>query len=1005
MECDCFSLRMRSPPPSFRGIFFLPSCPIQSPSLKFFKKPQTISRNFQFSIRLKSLSCALDAIESNPTGHWAFGDAQNLPVRLQDGFQKTPSKLSSPNRPNSTPGNKVPETVEKKRIWRVLDFDSKGRLRQYSGMLRTCASKGDLNEGKAIHGQVIKSGINPDSHLWNSLVNVYAKCGSANYACKVFGEIPERDVVSWTALIAGFVAEGYGSGAVNLFCEMRREGVGANEFTYATALKACSMCLDLEFGKQVHAEAIKVGDFSDLFVGSALVDLYAKCGEMVLAERVFLCMPKQNAVSWNALLNGFAQMGDAEKVLNLFCRMTGSEINFSKFTLSTVLKGCANSGNLRAGQIVHSLAIRIGCELDEFISCCLVDMYSKCGLAGDALKVFVRIEDPDVVSWSAIITCLDQKGQSREAAEVFKRMRHSGVIPNQFTLASLVSAATDLGDLYYGESIHACVCKYGFEYDNTVCNALVTMYMKIGFVQDGCRVFEATTNRDLISWNALLSGFHDNETCDTGLRIFNQMLAEGFNPNMYTFISILRSCSSLSDVDLGKQVHAQIVKNSLDGNDFVGTALVDMYAKNRFLEDAETIFNRLIKRDLFAWTVIVAGFAQDGQGEKAVKCFIQMQREGVKPNEFTLASSLSGCSRIATLDSGRQLHSMAIKAGQSGDMFVASALVDMYAKCGCVEDADVVFDGLVSRDTVSWNTIICGYSQHGQGGKALKSFEAMLDEGTVPDEVTFMGILSACSHMGLIEEGKKHFNSLSKIYGITPTIEHYACMVDILGRAGKFDEVESFIEEMKLTSNVLIWETVLGACKMHGNIEFGERAAMKLFELEPEIDSNYILLSNMFAAKGMWDDVTNVRALMSTRGVKKEPGCSWVEVNGQVHVFLSHDGSHPKIREIHLKLQDLHQKLMSVGYTPNTDHVLHNVSDREKQELLFYHSERLALAFALLSTSTRKTIRIFKNLRICGDCHDFMKSISEITNQELVVRDINCFHHFKNGSCSCQNFL
>lgn len=1004
MECGCFSSRMRRPPPSSRRIFFLPSCPSRFPSLKFSKKPRTVSRDFEFSIRLKSSYCALSAIEPNPIDHWALGNAQTLPVQLQVGLQKTRSQLPSLDGHNSTPGDRDPETVKRKRIWRASDLGRKEMLRRYSGMLRTCASEGGLRQGKTVHGQVIRSGIDPDSHMWNSLVNVYAKCGNFNYACKVFGKIPERDVVSWTALIAGFVAEGFGSDAINWFRGMRRDCVGANEFTYATTLKACSMCLDLEFGKQVHAEAIKVGDISDLFVGSALVDLYARCGEMGLAERVFVCMPKQNSVSWNALLNGFAQMADPEKALHLFCRMIGSEINVSKFTLSTVLKNCANSGNLQAGQIVHSLAIRIGCELDEFISCSLVDMYSKCGLAGDALKAFVRIKNPDVVSWSAIITCLDQNGHCRQAAEEFKRMRHSGVIPNQFTLASLVSAATDLGDLYYGQSVHACLCKYGFEYDNTVSNALVTMYMKIGSVEDGFQVFEMATTRDLISWNALLSGFHDNKTCDKGIKIFRQMLVEGFIPNMYTFVSILRSCSSLSDVGFGKQIHAQIIKSSLDGNDFVGTALVDMYAKSRFLEDAETTFNRLVNRDLFAWTVIVAGYAHDGQGEKSVKCCIQMQREGVKPNEFTLASSLSGCSRIATLESGRQLHSLAIKSGQSSDMFVTSALVDMYAKCGCVEDAEVVFDGLVTRDTVSWNTIICAYSQHGHGGKALKAFEVMVDEDIVPDEVTFVGVLSACSHMCLIEEGKKHFKSLSKIYGITPTIEHYACMVDILGKAGKFDEVERFIKEMKLNSNVVIWKTVLGACKMHGNVEFGEIAAAKLFELEPETDSNYILLSNLYAAKGMWANVKHVRALMSSRGVKKEPGCSWVEHNGQVHIFLSHDGSHPKIREIHLKLQDLNQKLISVGYTPNIDHVLHNVSDAEKQELLFHHSERLALAFTLLNTSTRKTIRIFKNLRICADCHDFIKSISEISDQEFIVRDINCFHHFKNGSCSCKNF-
>lgn len=991
MECDFIALRMRNPPPGFR--FQVP------------KKLPTILKLPFFSTSLNSLSCAaLSVVESNPTNDSGFSDTQNLPSQsqsqLHDESQSIPAKLTSRNWRNTVSSR---EKIGKNVRGRPGNFDTKERLRRYSGMLRECASKGFLNEGKAIHGQVIKNGIDPDSHLWVSLVNAYAKCGSTVYARQVLDEMPERDVVSWTALIQGFVAEGYGGDSVSLFCEMKREGVRPNEFTLATGLKACTMCLDLEFGKQIHGEAIKVGCFSDLFVGSALVDLYAKCGEMELADSVFFCMPEQNDVSWNALLNGYAQVGDGKEVLRLFSRMTESEM-FSKFTLSTVLKGCATSGKLQEGQVVHSVAIKIGCEVDEFLGCSLVDMYSKCGLAYDALKVFKRIKDPDVVAWSAIVTCLDQQGHSHEAAKLFQLMRCRGVRPNQFSFASLVSAATDLGDLHYGESIHACICKYGFETDMSVSNALITMYMKNGCSQGGARVFEAMTDHDLVSWNALLSGFYGYENCDLGARIFYQMLVEDFKPNMYTFISVLRSCSSHLDLGFGKQVHAHIIKNSLVNNDFIGTALVDMYAKSRCLKDADVVFNRLIDRDLFTWTVIISGYAQTDQTEKAVKYFTLMQQEGVKPNEFTLASCLSGCSHTASLENGQQLHSMAIKGGQFTDVFVSCALVDMYAKCGCLEDAEAIFEGLVSRDTVLWNAMICGYSQHGQGKKALETFWTMLDEGTMPDEVTFLGVLSACSHMGLVEEGKKQFNSLRKVFGIIPTLEHYACMVDILGRAGKFDEVESFIKEMKLTPHALIWETVLGACKMHGNVELGERAADKLFELTPEIDSNYILLSNIFAAKGRWDDVKKVRVLMTSRGVKKEPGCSWVEINGQVHTFVSQDGSHPKIREIYLKLEDLSEKLTSVGYIPKTEHVLHDVTDREKKEHLNHHSERLALAFSLISTNPIKTIRIFKNLRICEDCHDFMKFMSDITNRKIVVRDINRFHHFKSGTCSCQDY-
>ncbi|POO00639.1 DYW domain containing protein [Trema orientale] len=986
MACEFFALKMICPPPGFRGLL-LPIFHIHIPTWN--STPSLV--------RLKSWSsAALSVIESNPRNDLA-DEARSSVSQPREGLNRVPGRLRT-GTGRSSEGN---ENRIRKRTVKLCSHE---RLRRFSVMLRTCALKGSLNDGKAIHGQVIKYGIDPDAHLWVSLVNVYAKCGDRVIARQVLDEMPERDVVSWTALIQGFVAEGYGIDGVVLFSEMKKDGIRPNEFTLATGLKACSLCLNLGFGKLLHSEAIKVGYFSDLFVGSLLVDLYAKCGEMELADSVLFCMPEQNAISWNALLSGYAEKGDSQEVLKLFCKMRQLEIKLSKFILSALLKGCAKAGNLRQGQVLHSLAIKIGCEFDEFLSCSLLDMYSKCGLATDALNVFMKIKNPDVVAWSALITCLGQQKQWQEAAHVFHLMRCIGIQANHFTFSSILSAATDMRDIRYGESIHACVWKSALQYNLTVSNSLITMYAKNGCMHDGIRVFEAIKDPDLVSWNALLSGFHNYENCYLGPRIFRQMLVEGFKPNMYTFISILRSCSSFLDLGLGKQIHAHTIKNSLDGIDFIGTALVDMYAKTRCLEDASLAFSRMTKRDLVTWTAIITGCAQTGQAEKAVSFFSQMLKEGVRPNEFTLASCLNACAHIATLENGRQLHSMAIKGGHMEDLFVISALVDTYAKCGPIEDAETIFEGLVSRDTVSWNTMICGYSQHGQGERALEAFRKMLDEGTMPDDVTFIGVFSACSHLGLVEEGIVHFNSMIKVFEINPTITHFACMIDILGRAGRFDEVESLIENMKIAPRAMIWEAVLGACKMHGNVEYAKRAAEKLFELKPEMDSTYILLSNIFAAKGLWDDVRHVRKFMSSQGVKKEPGSSWVVVDGQVHVFSSQDGSHPKIREIHLKLEELGQRMESVGYIPKTENMLHKITEREKVEHLQHHSERLALAFALMYSKPVKTIQIYKNLRSCGDCHDVMKLVSGITNREIVVRDSKLFHHFKAGTCSCKDF-
>ncbi|KAK4736592.1 hypothetical protein R3W88_000289 [Solanum pinnatisectum] len=989
MELDFLSTHMRNPP-FLRGIF---SNFYQVPRTRLIicpNEPQRGKVSFFPSSHFNCFSCAaVVQVVENPT-------VEKKPIfQDSDGCRRLSTKELKYG---------AKKRLVEKGDGGFLIKEKKRGIKWYSEMFKDYAAKLCSKEGKALHGEMIRSGVEPDSHLWVSLINFYSKCGDLVFAENVFDLIPSRDVVSWTALIAGFIAQGYGSKGICLFCDMKGEDIRPNEFTLATVLKGCSMCLDLEFGKQLHAEVIKGAVFSDVYVGSALVDLYAKCCELESAVNVFFSMPEQNSVSWNVLLNGYVQAGQGEEALKLFSKMSDSEMRFSNYTLSTILKGCANSVNLKAGQVIHSILVKIGSEIDDFTSCSLLDMYNKCGLQDDALKVFLRTKNHDIVAWTAMISGLDQQGQKREAIQLFCLMMHSGLRPNQFTLASVVSAASDSVDLRCCKSIHACVYKFGFDSEECVSNALIAMYMKFGSVLDGYRIFSSLSNRDIITWNSLLSGFHDNETSYEGPKIFRQLLVEGLRPNIYTLISNLRSCASLLDASLGKQVHSHVVKANLGGNIYIGTALVDMYAKCGQLDDAELIFYRLSEKDVFTWTVVISGYAHSDQGEKAFRCFNQMQREAIKPNEFTLASCLKGCSRIASLDNGRQLHSVVMKSGQFSDMYVASALIDMYAKSGCIKDAESLFQSMESSDTVLWNTIIYAYSQHGLDEKALKTFRTMLSEGIPPDGITFIAVLSACSHLGLVKEGQEHFDSIKNGFDITPSIEHYACMVDILGRAGKFTEMEHFIEGMELAPDALIWETVLGVCKAHGNVELAEKAANTLFEIDPKAESSYILLSNIYASKGRWADVSTVRALMSRQGVKKEPGCSWIEIDNQVHVFLSQDASHPRLKDIHKKLEELASRITAAGYIPNTNYVLHNVSDKEKIDNLSHHSERLALAFALMSSSRNSTIRIFKNLCICGDCHEFMKLASIVTNREIVIRDINRFHHFSHGMCSCKDY-
>ncbi|OAY76469.1 Pentatricopeptide repeat-containing protein [Ananas comosus] len=768
-------------------------------------------------------------------------------------------------------------------------FDHNDALRSFAITLQECALKGSIINGKATHGRLIRSGIEPDTFLYDCLVNMYAKCGSVGCAQQVFDLMPSRDVVGWTAVVAGHVAENDSEGGVRLFVEMQREGILPNGFALAAALKACSVCLRLGFAQQLHGEAIKMQLLSDSYVGSSLVEVYVKCGEMEFAEKVFFGLPEHNSVSLNAMLNGYSQIGYDIKAIMLFHKLLESETRPNEYIFPSVIKCCASLGVGRQGKAIHGLLVKYGIELDGVLGSSLIDMYSKCDSAADAHKVFERIPEPDVVVYTAMISCFGRNGMALEAFQLFSNMRRVGIIQNQYTLVIAACTASKFGDQRLCGSIHSYIVKSGGLLETELGNAILNMYMKVDAVEEGCKVFNCMLDRDIVSWNMLLSGFHSGASCDQALRFFNQMITEKYIPNKYTFISILRSCTNFKASSYGTQVHAHIIKRGIEGDSHVGRALLDFYVNCGHFPRACLVFNRMQEKDVFDWTLVITGYAKKDQGEKAIEYYRDMQREGVSPNGSTLSSCLSASADLAALSCGLQFHSWVIKSG-IGDEFVSSSLIDMYVKCGSLMDAEAVFYSSSIRDEILWNTMICGYSHHGCAVQAIEAFKSMMDEGNKPDETTFIGVLSACSHAGLVNEGLSYFNALSHVYGMNPTIEHCACMIDILGKAGKLEEAETFIRKMALTHNPSVWQAILGACRMHGNVEIAERAAEKLFELEPNRDSTYVLLGNIYADLRRWNDASRVRKLLSSRGIKKEPGCSWIEVDGRFHVFLAQDG-------------------------------------------------------------------------------------------------------------------
>ncbi|XP_057826026.2 pentatricopeptide repeat-containing protein At2g22070 [Cryptomeria japonica] len=609
------------------------------------------------------------------------------------------------------------------------------------------------------------------------------------------------------------------------------------------------------------------------------------------------------------------------------------------------------------------------------------------------------------------------------------------ISPSIKDYAHIVEQCIDTKDLRLGKLLHSRMLATGFNPEILLWNRLISFYLKCRSFEDarqvfdkmpqrntcswnvmisGCtksgrivdahELFDKMGERDAISWNAMISGYAQNGYSRQSLKLFGDMQHRGVKANEFSFASALSSCGDLSAAQEGKQVHAYIVKTGFEFNSILLNAMVDMYSKCRNMESARQLFDNIRERDVISWTAMIAGYAQSGYGEEALKLFCRMRSQAMRPDAVVFSIVLSASANLAALGHGKQVHGYIVRSGTESDVFVASALVNMYAKCGSTMDASKVFGGMNERNVVSWNTMISGYAQNGHPKEALQLYEQMIQAGTKPNYVTFIGVLSACSHAGLVGEGCFYFNSMICDHCIPPRTDHYACMVDLYGRVGRLKEAEELINNMPFETDAVVWGALLGACRIHGNSELGRHAAEQLFRFEPKRAGPYKLLSNIYASAGRWDDVAKVRNEMKEKGVQKEPGYSWIEAGNKVHTFVREDRTHPQTEEIYTKLEELSGKMKATGYLPDVDFVLHDVEVEHKEKSLFYHSEKLAIAFGLISTPSEVPIRIMKNLRVCGDCHTAIKFISRIEKREIIVRDVNRFHHFEDGLCSCQDF-
>lgn len=662
-----------------------------------------------------------------------------------------------------------------------------------------------------------------------------------------------------------------------------------------------------------------------------------------------------------------------------------------------------NSTQKRHLNQIHVQLLVLGLQESGFLVTKLVNIASNLGYIWYARKVFDEFKEPDVFLWNAIIRGYSKHNMFVEAIEMYSRMQVLGISPDCFTLPHVLKACGALPALEVGRRIHGQIFRYGFESDSFVQNSLVALYAKCGKIQRARTVFDGLCDRTIVSWTSIISGYAQNGQPIEALRIFSQMRRLDVKLDWIMLVSVLKAYTDVEDLEQGKSVHGCLIKMGLEFEPDLLISLTAMYAKSGQVMVARTFFDQTKTSNVILWNVMISGYAKNGYAEEAVELFREMISKDIRMDSVTMNSTILACAQVGSLELARWIDDYVRMNDCRNDIFVNTALIDMYAKCGNVDFARMVFDRTPDKDVVVWSAMVMGYGLHGRGQEAIDLYYAMEQAGVNPNDVTFVGLLSACNHSGLVEEGWKLFHSM-KDYGIEPRHQHYACVVDLLGRAGFVDKAYDFIMNMPILPGVSVWGALLGSCKIYRRVSLGEYAAEQLFSLDPYNTGHYVQLSNLYASARMWDHVAKVRVLMKEKGLSKDLGYSLIEINGKLQAFRVGDKSHPRSKEIYEELDNLERRLKEAGFVPNIESVMHDLNYEETEQTLCNHSERLAIAYGLISTAPGTTLWITKNLRACVNCHSATKLISKLVNREIIVRDSNRFHYFKNGSCSCGDY-
>ncbi|XP_030496828.2 pentatricopeptide repeat-containing protein At4g14170 [Cannabis sativa] len=756
----------------------------------------------------------------------------------------------------------------------------------HSDLLPLVSCAQSLRQAKQAHALALVNGFLPRSvSLCASLILSYATFGAHTTCGFLFeGTIKYcRTAFLWNTLIRAYSIVGIHDG-FRIYNGMVQNGVVLDDHTFPFVLKLCSDFLEFQKGTEIHGTVVKLGFGYDVFVGNTLLSFYGNCGNMNGVRKVFNEMHERDAVSWNTIIGVFSVNGLNMEALKSYREMNStSGIRSNSVTVISVLPVCVDLEDELMARQIHCYVAKVGLDRLVTIGNALIDVYGKCRNVKASKKVFDEMIERNEVSWNAAITSLTYIGRSYEALDVFRSMINSGVSPNSITVSSMLPVFVELGFFKAAKEIHGFSIRMNIESDVFISNSLIDMYAKSGCLTAASDVFHHTLEKNIVSWNAMVANFAQNKLEIAAIELVRQMQSHGETPNSVTLTNVLPACSRLGSLRPGKEIHARAIRVGLALDLFVTNALIDMYIKCGYLSLAQNVFNTSLQ-DEVSYNTLIVGYSQATDCSESLKLFSEMKLSGMTHDTVSFVGVISACEKLGAIKHGKEVHGSLIRKLFHTHLFVANSLLDFYTKCGRIDLASKVFERIPDKDVTSWNTMILGYGMLGELDSAIGFFEAMRKNGVEHDSVSYIAVLSACSHGGLVEKGKKYFKEMQD-RNVKPKQTHYACMVDLLGRAGLMEEASELIRGLPIVPDANVWGALLGACRIHGNVELGIWAAENLFRLKPQHSGYYILLSNMYAEAGRWSEANMVRELMKSRGVKKNPGCSWVQIRDRVHAF------------------------------------------------------------------------------------------------------------------------